>query len=159
MNVRLTALFVALAAVFASCTGARKRVTRVQRVPTALPRLNIKYLGGSFVVGPSSKTEPMCQITYLNPVKPDIIEQTASAVELDGTSNFARPGQFNTFKQIGGTGEFRLQGAPFVLKIIKAGPVVNGSYLFIVLFDGTNYTTEISNVFLFNIHYKWSLSN
>lgn len=85
------------------------------------------------------------------------MHQTASAVEADGTRNLAVPREFNTFELIGGTGAFQLEGAPFVLKIVKLGPVVRGTYVYIVFFDGTNYKTEISDLFLFNKSYKWDV--
>lgn len=137
-------------------SGTRK--TRSVRKPVTVPRLNRRYLDGSFVVGPTSKGGDLrCQITFLKPAagSEKILLQTAHAIKAkDGRwrRNIAPAGFANKFKQVGRTGAFKLQDVPVdvTVSIIKTGPVKFGKFVYIVLYDGKNYTTEISDLFLFN---------
>ena len=144
---RTTILFIPILVLLFVSSSATKRE------PRPLKKLDIRFLKGDFVVGPTTKTSPKCQITFLKPVLPKTILQAAATVELDGKLASTPSGTANEFTQVNSSGLFRLGG--FEVKIVDRGPVVFGSYLYIVLYDGTDFTTEISHLKLFNWFYKY----
>lgn len=120
--------------------------------PTALRRFNIRFLRGRFVVGPATNPDLQCRRTFFSPVQPSTVRVAIASVTNDGVKTIPTEADIAEFEQVDGTGLFRAGEAE--VRIILRGPVFRGRYVYIVVSDGTNIITEISNRRLFRRFFR-----
>ena len=118
---------------------------RTQRMPVALRTFNIRFLRGTYAGGLTTDASLQCLNIFFRPVRPSTLQTAAAIVNRNGGKSFASP---IMLQQQGSSGVFRNGNAQ--VKIVARGPIFRRRYLFVVIFNGTDFLTVISNVRVFN---------
>ena len=118
-------------------------------MPVALRRFNIRFLRGTYRVGLTTKGNLRCQNTFFKPVRPSTLQVAAAIVNRNGGKSFTSP---IMLQQQGSSGVFRNGNAQ--VKIVARGPIFRRRYLFVVIFNGTDFLTVITNVRVFNRFFR-----